>query len=351
MYFNVFSDIGTEVHGYLIPDGFSSKPSITVRINDRDPVTIACEVFLEGPYKHRHHETGVVGFVLDGSNLTGLDGESDLEIADAESGFVFYRRLRPGQHVQKRIFRLETQIAPHSELDRSLKPFFQFHASEAEHYGTETVRQMLEITHQPSAYVSGRVILKSVVQYLEGNDVTITSLRDPFYELAIRLTTISNFMDRPFSFLSKRDEILFEPAMKHFRGLDFTDEKKLAQAIRSAPKSVLALFESPFTHQLVASSPTESVSRDAVASALDTLSQFTIFDPDENDDTLARDMAQTLELDPKSIHFIPTRSEFMQIAEKLRNINTLEHVLENDLILYHFIRKAKVKASRAATAT
>ena len=30
MYFNVYSDTGETIEGYLIPDGFSTKPTITV---------------------------------------------------------------------------------------------------------------------------------------------------------------------------------------------------------------------------------------------------------------------------------------------------------------------------------
>ncbi|TNE35796.1 MAG: hypothetical protein EP348_08215 [Alphaproteobacteria bacterium] len=350
MYFNVFADHRSEVHGYLIPDGFSSKPRILVRANGDEIGPIDCDIFLESPYKHRHHETGVVGFILNDANVPGIGQHADLEIADAETGFTFYRRLRPGQHLEKRIFRLETQFSPHNELDLSLMPHFQFNASGIEHYGSETVRQMLEVVNQPSTYVSGRVLLKTVQQYFDSNTITITSLRDPFYELAIRLTTISLAKKRPFSFLSKRDEIIYKPAMEYFSGLNFADEKSLTSKIKSAPKDILTLFDSPFTRQLVAASPTDNVSRDAVSNALDVLSQFSIFNAEEKDDTLARDISDYLGFENYSLRFIPMRPEFKKIADMLRQINTLEHVLESDLILYYFIRKAAVRArKRSAT--
>ncbi len=191
MYFNVYSDTGEEISGYLIPDGFSTRPSIVVKREGEVLGPFPCDVFLEGPYKHKHHETGVVGFVLNSEKIPNIRSASNIEIADAESGFVFYRRFDPERHIEKRVFRLETQFVPHRELDQSLKPHFQFHADGVERLGSETVRQTLEIANQPSTYVSGRVMFKGVQQYFTQESVCISSIRDPFYELAIRTLVYS----------------------------------------------------------------------------------------------------------------------------------------------------------------
>ena len=344
MYFNVYSDTGETIEGYLIPDGFSTKPTITVTCNSQTYGPFPCNVFLEGPLKHGHHDTGVVGFRLDGENVPGLPGSSDIVIADEETGFVIYQRYDADRHVPKRVFRLETQFAPHKELDNSLKDHFQFHAGSAELYGGETVRQMLEIVNQPSTYVSGRVLLRTVHRYFTDETLRITSLRDPFYELAIRLLTVASHKKRPLKFMSERDMILFEPAMQHFSDTNFSDPQAIKAKILGAHKDVLSLFESPFTHQLVATNPTEKISRDGVSSALDALSQFTIFDPHETDGDIADAISESTGIARDDIAFSPVRSPFLEIADILREIKILEHVLENDLILLHFIRKAEQRA-------
>jgi hypothetical protein len=346
MYFNVYSDTGSGIEGYLIPDGFSAKPSVVVNSNGQELGPFPCDIFLSGPYEHKHHETGIVGFALDEAKVPGLTGATSLEIADAETGFIFYRRLDPDSHIQKRVFRLETQFAPHSEFDRSLKPYFQFHAVGAERFGSETLRQMLEISNQPSTYVSGRVMLKSAQRYFTQDTIRITSLRDPFYELALRLWSIAAFKRRRLSFISERDEILFRPAMDFFDGMNFADYEEVAKKIQSAPKEILTLFESPFTHQLVASSPSDKVSRDGISSALDALSQFAIFNENERDDRLAIDVSELLCIDESRVLFSSVRSPFLELADALRNIKVLEHVLETDLILFYFIEKAANRAQK-----
>ncbi|KAA3520919.1 MULTISPECIES: hypothetical protein [Agrobacterium] len=345
MYFNVYSDTGETIEGYLIPDGFSTKPMITVTCNSETYGPFNCDVFLEGPLKHGHHDTGVVGFRLDNKNVPALSTSLDLEIVDDDTGFVIYRRYNPGKHVAKKLFRLETQFAPHRELDNSLKGYFQFHAGSAELYGGETVRQMLEIVNQPSAYVSGRVLLRTVHRYFTDDTIRIASLRDPFYELAIRLLTVASHKKRPLNFMSERDVILFEPAMQHFVDTNFSDPQNIKAKILSAHKDILGLFESPFTHQLVATNPTEKVSRDGVSSALDALSQFAVFDPHETGSDIADAISESTGIARDEIAFSPVRSPFLELADVLREIKIIERVLENDLILLHFIRKAEQRAS------
>lgn len=344
MYFNVYSDTGTDILGYLIPDGFSAKPQILVACDGEVIGTFDCDIFLEGPYTHKHHATGVVGFHLHEGNLPGVTSTPDIEISDAASGLVFYRRLRRDLHIKKRLFRLETQFIPHRELDRSMQRHFQFYAESVEQYGSETVRQMLEIVNQPSTYISGRVLLKSVQQYFTQDSIRITSMRDPFYELAVRLWSVASFKRRRFSFIAERDVILLEPAMSYFADTNFSDPAAIERKIRNAPKEVLALFESPFTHQLAASSPSDRVSRDALSHALDALSQFTLFDPEERDGTLARDISGLLGIDEHTISFSPMRHPFLELSDVLRNLPSLQHVLENDLILFYFIKKARQRS-------
>lgn len=348
MYFNVYTDTGEVVEGYLIPDGFSTRPFIMVTCGEKTIGPLECNVFLEAPLKHGHHDTGIVGFRLCEENIVGIGREIQLEISDADSGFVFYRRLNTGRHISKRVFRLETQFAPHRELDNSLRRHFQFYAASAEQYGGETVRQMLEIVNQPSSYVSGRVLLRSVNRYFTDDIIRIASVRDPFYELAIRLLSVASYKKRPLSFISERDAILFEPAMSYFAGTSFEDPAQIKSKILRAPKDVIALFESPFTHQFVATSPTEKISREGVSSALDALSQFAIFDPSETDSTFADAISALIEIDRETISFSPVRSPFLELSNVLREIKTLEHVLENDLILFHFIKKAEQRARTSA---
>ncbi len=346
MNFCVQYDIGTEIHGYLVPDGFSTKPKVHVRINGQpEAIEIACSLYVEGAYQQGVHETGNVAFILTDENVPGISKTTQVEVSDPESGLVFYRRALPGQYIQKKVLRLETSFVPHSELDFSLKPHFQFFEHRAEHYGFETVRQMLEIIHQPSVYVAGRVLLKNYRLYIDYNiGVTIVALRDPFYELAMRLVVFSRYSQQRFGFVPPRDKTLFKPVMEWFDGFEFHDEAAVRRTIRLAPKDTLGLLSSPFTQQLVAANPSEPARLESVSTALDALSQFTLFDAGRDDTSYPESIADLLGLPKGSVRMKRQLEAVHQLADILRRISTIEHLLEADLVLYHFIQKAQRRA-------
>ena len=269
MYFNILHDTGSEIFGYLIPDNFTLEPSISIHINGVQIGTYKCDIYLESPHKLKHHLTGIVGFKITDSLYPALSMHMDLEIRDTETGFVFYRRFDPERHIPKRVFRLETQFAPQNILDHSLKSYFQFYAVNMDRYGAETIRQCFEVINQSSTYVSGRVYMNWCRQFLSDDTITFAALRDPFYEFAIRLVTISQYEKRQFRFLPARDVLRFQPAIEYFADLNISDMDNIASAIKKAPKDVMGLFRSPFTQQLVAKSPSDDVQLGDVASALE----------------------------------------------------------------------------------
>ncbi|MBD9491655.1 hypothetical protein [Ensifer sp. ENS11] len=349
MNFATYQDTGTEIHGYLVPDGFATKPKVCVRINGEAQTTeVGCWLYVDGAYKQGLHETGNVAFILSDDNVPGISTAAQVELSDPESGLIFYRRAVPGQYIPKKVFRLETSYVPQSELDLCLKPYFQFFEHRAEHYGFETVRQMLEILHQPSVYVSARVLLKNYRIYIDYNiDITMVALRDPFYELALRIVILSRYGQHRFGFVSPRDKTLFKPVMELFDGLNFRDEGAVRRKIRGAHKDTISLLASPFTQQLVASNPSEPAPLDAVTGALDALSQFTLFDAGQDDTNYSRSISELLGLPEGSVRMKPQLEAVHQLADILREIDTARHLLETDLILYHFIQKAHHRALKS----
>lgn len=348
MNFCVYQDTGAEIQGYIVPDGFSTKPCIRVRINDEDRETeILPWVYVDGARALGAHETGNVGFVLNDDNIPGISTASKLEIYDPETRLTIYRRAQP-EYIPKKVLRIETAYLPHRELDLGVKPYFQFFECGVERFGFETVRQMLEIIHQPSVYVSGRILLKAYLVYIGYNiDTTMLALRDPFYELATRIIVFSRSNKHEFSFVSPRDKLLFKPVMNLFEGLAFQDEEAVITAIKHAPKETLNLLASPFTHQLVAANPTDVPSLDDVTKALDALSQFTVFDPGQDDTSYPKLIAANLGVPENVVQMKPPVETIHQLADVLRKISRVQHLLEVDLLLYHFIQRACKDATAA----
>ncbi|WP_455918357.1 hypothetical protein [Ensifer canadensis] len=350
MNFCVYLDNGAEVHGYFVPDGFSTSPKINVRINDDERITeIQTWIFIEGARAQGVHQTGNVGFILSEENIPGLSTAFRVELSDPDSGLIFYRRAQPGEFVSKKVLRIETAYVPHSEIDISLKSHFQFFEHRVERYGYETIRQMIEIIHQPSVYVSGRILLKNFQVYIDYNiDVTMISLRDPFYELALRLIVFNRISKQNFNFVPPRDKTLFRPVISWLEGLDIQNEAAVNKAIRSAPKDAMNLLSSPFTQQLTAANPSEVPTLNDVSQALDKLSQFTLFEAGGDPEIYPKNIGELLGLPPGAVPMRPQLDAVRQLADLLRRFSRIEHILEADLLLYHFVQKAGERAARAS---
>lgn len=349
MNFCVYQDIGTEIHGYLVPDGFATSPVVKVCLNgDTTGTEISTWVFIEGAQRQGHHQTGNVGFILNDENVPGISSTPQVEISDLESGLVFYRRAQPGQFISKKVLRVETSIVPRVEIDLPLKNQFQFFANNADHYGFETIRQMLEIIHQPSVYVSGRLLINNYRVYIDYNiDITMIAMEDPFYEMAKRLLVLSRLRRQDFTFISQRDKVIFRPVCDWLEGVDLEDEVQVINAIRRAPKHAMSLLASPFTQQLVASNPTEVATLNDISKALDILSQFDVFSASYDDSGYLEHIAESLDISHEDLSIKPKSNAVSRLAGILRRDSRVAHTLEVDLVLHHFIEKAEMRALRA----
>src|ERR1700677_2893351 len=107
MYFNLESDTGDQVVGYVVPDSFSGVPNIRVCSDGEELLVFAANEVRAGLVAAGRHETGFCGFRINVEMLPGLPELRNLELTDAESGLLIYRRPQDNM-VHKKVLRLET---------------------------------------------------------------------------------------------------------------------------------------------------------------------------------------------------------------------------------------------------
>lgn len=345
MYFNVDNDTGSRVEGYIVPDSYSDQPAFYVTDGSNEIYRDDCTVFHPAIVNAGRHQTGYVGFILTEEQIPGLSTLTTLAIFDAKTHILIYRRFNQLAHLNKRVLRLETQFLPQANFDLSLKPYFQYWVPAIEQYGHESITQMFHLTEYPSFYVSGRILVRNFEPFFGADLTTIVSFRKPFYELAIRLLYLSQYRKNVRRTLSQRDEMIFAEAIDYFSDMNFRDEKSVKDKILNAPKHVLAQFQSPFTTQLSTKAPGDKLNAASVSQSISTLSQFNLFCPHEDTPDFAEDFAEMLGIPPNVIRMQLAQKEFSQFADFLSTIGPLEQVLQDDLILYHYVQEAVLKAA------
>lgn len=339
MLFNLEEDSGARVRGYVVPDGYAGVPAIRVCAGGEELFTFHANELREALVGAGRHATGQCGFSIDTGVLPNLHEVSDLELSDAETGVLIYRR--PGQgNIQKKILRLETHLFPLWSIDKAVAPHFQYFAKGIESLGRETITQLFLLNGVESIYLSGNILYRNYAYFIEPAFQTVIVLQDPYEELAERLLVLSVIRRAGSEHLGIRESAALEPAIEFAESLPFRDEKALRRALRQMPQSVAALLANPLARQLTTNTPDEMPSGSAVAAALDILANATLIARRHDCRHFREGLAEFLGLAVEALPALPQFATVPPLAQMLRRSGEVDVVLEKDLELYHHIETA-----------
>lgn len=348
MLFNLETDTGDRITGYVVPDGFQAVPRIRVCNGGEELLVFEANESREALVIAGRHETGQCGFSLDASFAPNLAQLANLELYDADTNVLVYRRRAPHMAAGK-FLRLETHLFPLWRLDQVLKPHFQYHAKGIESLGRETVTQLFLLNAVDSVYVSGRILYKNYAYFVESAFQTAILLQDPYEELAERLLVLSKIRRVGASILGVRESMEVESALEFAERLPYGDEKALKRALRGMPQDVEIVFANPLTRQLTATTPDEMPTGTAVSTALDELSSFALVGLRHEADKFLAALAELIGIDPSILptpHQVP---DVPRLADILRSSGQVDHLLERDLELYHHVAEAAERSSQSST--
>lgn len=346
MLFNIEVDSGDHIVGYVVPDSFVAQAEIVVSRRGEEVLRLRADLPREAIRVWGRHETGNVGFAIGEALLPGLAQMSDLEIQDAGSGLIIYRRRDPEEIIHKKVLRLETQLLPLMRLDRVLQPYFQFYFPLVDRYGLETCQQVFMMS-KPSSYASGRILYKSVEHIVEAGYTSIALVQDPFEELAERILVLRLIAQGYSNYLGSRDAVMFEEAIAFAASLPLDDERELKRAFRDLPHSAELALGDPLVRQLTTKLPDEVVSGASIGTALNILSSFQVLGLRSESGAFVEALADLFLLDPAQFPALDQAPPTQALAARLRACSSAEALLENDLALYGYIKSAFEKSGKA----
>lgn len=342
MLFNVEHDRGDVIEGYLIPDGFSEQPTIAIYDCNGGVVNLICDQARPAVVESGRHASGLVGFRIDENTIPGLSVVETLSIRDAKSGVLIYRRPQVPVPVPLKVIRLEPQLIPSTHIDRYCGKFFQYELHAIERFGHETVLQAFHLNAVSSIYLSGRLLMRNYEEFFDRGFQGIVFLTDPYYEMAGRIFLLKKMATNRITFLGDRDQLFLAPAAEYFAETDLLNEVSLRFSLKRAPQKVRNVLVSPMTRQLVCAYPEQTVSRNDVAPAIDLLSRFTIVGHDGDRSHFQEAVGELFAIPVEGLS-LPTRHSVLEdIADILRSLPVAELMLEQDLILDHYVRQAMV---------
>lgn len=344
MLFNVEVDRGSELVGYVVLDDFSAVPSIVVRGRGLE-VRVEANEIREPLVTSGRHETGRCGFRLNNAIFPGIV-TPDLELREATSGVLIYRRRQAGDAIKK-ILRVETHLLPLWRFDRAVAPRFQYAMTRVEAYGLETVTQMFLLPTARSQYLSGRLLYKNYERFIDAGFDMWTCVHHPYDELAERLLVLKGVRNLGQDVLSERDKYALAPVIGYIEDVSFHEARDVKRALRAIPGAAAMRLSNPLTRQLTTTEPDEMPGGGAVAASLDMLARCELVGLREESDAFATSAGQLVDL---SAEDAPPLSQPMpavrRLSQMIADCGAAETLLEKDLELFYYLNKAAAAAAR-----
>jgi hypothetical protein len=339
MLFSLEADSGDSVALYLVPDSAAGVATIVARSNGKDVLSLPANEIRQAVVAAGRHQTGVCGFRIHEHILPGLAGMADLELYDADTNLLIYRRPN-ARHLTKKILRIETHLFPLWRLDDTLKPRFQYFARGIEALGRETTTQLFVLTHVNSIYLSGRILYNNYRHYVESHFDTIFVMHHPYEEMAERLLVLGQIKKLGVDALGMRDSMSLHSTIEFAQSLPVHDEDALRKTLYKMPADVAHALSNPVVRQLTARTPDEMPPGRAVSTALDQLASFAIVGLRRQPETVLRAIAEMTECDPMGLPDFTKFRSVGSLARALKRSRIVDVLLEKDLELYDHVASA-----------
>lgn len=344
MLFNIEHDLGTEIIGYVVPDGFSGRSTIRVMCGAEELLKKVTDSPRDALVAAGRHETGLCGFTITEGEIPGLADLTELEIRDNETDVIIYRRHNPDAIVRQKVFRLETHLLPASRIDRALQPRFQFYFPSIDRFGLETTHQMFLMNNTESVYASGRVSYRSVEYYLDQGYSSMTVIQDPFDELAERILLLRLIGENRAGVLGLRDTVLFEAVKTFASALPVDSDKGLSRAFRDIDPDSANMLSDPLVRQLTTRLPDEMLKPSSISQALSVLSTFKVVGLRHRADLFAEALVDAFSLHTGGVPVFEPIPAARELGARLRTMPAVERLLEHDIAVFHFLSEAFEKS-------
>ena len=124
MRFFIDHDDGLSIRGWIVPDNPLAISRVVVSVEGRRVAEVSAQVTDEAFRRNGWHSTGQCTFMLTDAEVPGLAGLPRLELFDADTNVMVYRRSPAEGTVSQRVLLINTGIEPETALQGAPVPVF-----------------------------------------------------------------------------------------------------------------------------------------------------------------------------------------------------------------------------------
>jgi hypothetical protein len=339
MQFHIERDAGQLIVGWVVLDNPATIPRIVISSPGERDVEMQANVLRTDLKNLGLHSTGMAGFLIDEQAFPRLGKLSSVEIREASSRVILFRRFQP-TFIERKLCRFDTQVMPQTSLDSLLAARFALPYHSVEQYSFDTLFGLINNMFCGSIYISGRPLFRRYAQLLRDRGFTVvTMLRDPYEELAERLLFIQYVSrqqgDTAFSKRLTGLSVLAEIVAD----LDFADETAMAKRFGSVNESQRRAIANPFV-RLLGCDIDEEPEQKHVMIALENLASMDLVGLRSHSGEFQSILDNLLGAEIVGGQPLVEVSWVPIIADSLARIESVNRLLELDLALYDYVKEA-----------
>ena len=340
MFFNIDSDSGDAISGWIAPDNPSVIPKISILIPGRPEIVIDANVARPDVRDLGLHGSGQVGFVVTDEIAPGLANVEEIEILEHDARIPLYKRFRPDLHLERKLFLFDCAAMPQRGMIQNLTAHFALNYTNAERYSLETMIVLLNNQFSKSLFFCGRSNFNRYASFLEnGGYVRAALLRDPVQELAERLLFLSLMAKSDAANLVPTYATGLTPLVGFAKNLKFHDQKALLSAFRQIDDAQRQALVSPMVRMLGCTLD-EPPTHHHVSLALDHLASLDVVGTRARFPSFKALLGQILGVDVLGNQPPATFPTVEALAGSLSHIGIVLDLLEHDIALYAYVEQA-----------
>ena len=347
MRFRLHADIGRHIRGWVVPDNPHAISRVHVYVEGRRVADIPATLIGDNLLNLGWHSTGQCIFAISHKEIPGVAEIERLDVYDAETNVLVYRRTPMEGRLAKRVMLVSSSIYPETALQTSLYSHFRQCYFDIGDYPEEILTSIFNSDTLDSGLFSGRILLHRYEDNFVASKTTVMLLiHDPFVEMANRLIWLRERADLADDPKQRWRLGEYLEAALFVRDYDLTDPKSLKRLFRMLPEPAYHLLYNPLTRQLSIRNPEERVWPRSSITAVETLSRVAVVGHSDYFQAFVMTVYDRLGIEAPMPMPAPrlVSEEVLALAAQLRGLRIAREMVNFDSVITDAVRKSVAKS-------
>lgn len=344
MRFNIDYDLGHLVRGWVVPDNPVAISRVFVTVDGRRVAEVASAQIDDAIRSNGWHSTGQCVFEVTEAVVPDLASVRRLEIYDADTNILVYRRASRDGLVQGRLLLINTSIEPETAIQAALFEHFQQSYFGIGRFSEEVMRVVLDSHWLTSSFLSGAVIYPRYEGSLQPDRfLTALLVHDPYVEMATRLLWLrakaAEASDPARNWRLGPLAVAAEFATDY----DFEDIKALKRLFRMMPEPAYHLLYNPLTRQFGTKLPDDRLRPGNSIVAIEILARVGIVGHRDFYAAFVATLFDRLGINAEVPVPDPIPTAALALAARLRSLKVAQEMVVFDVAMADAVRNAVSK--------